>query len=460
MRESGTTVWCQTAVEPLTRLATSWSQGAIIFSNVSLHSPSDQRCERTREIDARGRLILRTHNAARSPSERAMLFLVCASAVAFQMPPRLPATRGSCHAMARYRSAITMQAEPNMLELARTPERVLLLVQDLASRGATKAQVEKAFNSAMEQIYAVQSDVLMDNASVPGSETTRDPNQTVLPPKAAELVAPANPSDAQKAFRTSFSGTLITSVTKKFIDIILEDRATVFRFQYSRVYALGLCALCDAFLPASCRTPEDEAATRSAIFFALGLDEVQTTADAVALNELASSGISKAELFATDDFTQIIGAKFKYTCTLVLVHSARTPNCIGLEPGRRIIVCPSCIFKPLSSVCVCCVRVCLCVLPLVSTDAFGVGLCILMRAVGEKELVAPGRGYGAKFADASDKGAIDEWCAALNLKLSANRLTADYTRPLSIDGAGRFSFESESGLEQASLVSVGVEGSF
>ena len=222
-----------------------------------------------------------------------------------------------------------MQAEPNMLELARTPERVLLLVQDLASRGATKAQVEKAFNSAMEQVYAVQSDVLMDNASVPGSETTRDPNQTVLPPKAAELVAPANPSDAQKAFRTSFSGTLITSVTKKFIDIILEDRATVFRFQYSRVYALGLCALCDAFLPASCRTPEDEAATRSAIFFALGLDEAQTTADAVALNELASSGIGKAELFATDDFTQIIGAnKFKYTCTLVLG--------IGLEPATAL----------------------------------------------------------------------------------------------------------------------------
>ena len=201
------------------------------------------------------------------------------------------------------------------MEMARIPERVLLLVQDLAARGASKAQVEEAFASAMEQVYAVESALPEENASAPSAQATRDPNQTVLPPKARQPVAPANPSDAQRAFKESFSGTLITSVTKKFINVILEDRATVFKFQYSRIYALGLVALCDAFLPASCRTAEDAAATRSAIFFALGLDEAQTTADAMALRTSASSGISKAELFATDDFVQVRSTKFKYTCT-------------------------------------------------------------------------------------------------------------------------------------------------
>ena len=118
-----------------------------------------------------------------------------------------------------------------MLELARIPERVLLLVQDLAARGASKEQVEKAFTSAMGQVYAVDGAVPVENASTPSAEATRDPNQTVLPPKARQPVAPANPSDAQRAFRESFSGTLVTSVTKKFINIILEDRATVFKFQ-------------------------------------------------------------------------------------------------------------------------------------------------------------------------------------------------------------------------------------
>ena len=88
----------------------------------------------------------------------------------------------------------------------------------------------------------------------------------------------------------------------------------MFRFVYSRVYALGLVALCDAFLPASCRTSADEAATRKALFFALGLDEDQIRADADALSKLAASGISKAELLASDDFEQIKAAKFKYTC--------------------------------------------------------------------------------------------------------------------------------------------------
>ena len=83
-----------------------------------------------------------------------------------------------------------------------------------------------------------------------------------------------------------------------------------------------------------------------------------------------------------------------------------------------------------------------------------------MRATGETELAPPGRRYGAKYASASDQGAIDQWCEELNLKMVSNRLCSDYTRPLSIDGIGRFSYESESGLEAASLVSVGVEGSF
>ena len=52
-----------------------------------------------------------------------------------------------------------------------------------------------------------------------------------------------------------------------------------------------------------------------------------------------------------------------------------------------------------------------------------------------------GRGYGAKGSRTFD-GAVDEWCAALNLKC-ARTLESDTVRPLDLsnEGVGRFDFD-------------------
>ena len=202
------------------------------------------------------------------------------------------------------------------------------LLEVLSAAKATREEAEAAFAAALAVAYA--------------------PPPPPPPPPSLDLVEPANPSDAQRAFREYFEGRLTTSATQKFLSALIEDRATTFRFQYSRVYALGFIALCDAFLPASCRFADDAAATRSALCFSLGLDEATVAADAAALSAAARS-MSKEELLATDDLQRICAAspRFKYTYT------------------------------------------------------FGVGLVLLMKAAGEAELAAPGLGYGAKYAGAS-----------------------------------------------------------
>ena len=54
---------------------------------------------------------------------------------------------------------------------------------------------------------------------------------------------------------------------------------------------------------------------------------------------------------------------------------------------------------------------------------------------------------------------IEQWCGALNLQC-VQTLTSDYQRPLSIDGIGRYSFETPGKADTASLESIGVQGSF
>ena len=295
------------------------------------------------------------------------------------------------------------------------PERMRLLLQDLAMAGATKVQVEEAFAEAVEQIFAPAKDdetldpqpaVAMDGASAAAAKALL----------LGELKPPATATAGQEAFRAAykkFKQPPVLSFTQKFLNTIIEDRACVFRFEYNAIYAVGFTALCDAFLRQSCKTPADEAATRSALCWALGLDEAQVAHDADALLSSAA-GMSRDELFGTDTFA-----------TLARSSAAR---------------------------------------PHKYTYAFGVGLVLLMQTVGETKLSSrDGLKYGAKYKGAGgEPGAIELWCAALNLKF-ADTLDRDYVRPLSIDGIGRFSFENrETGLEDASAVlsSIGVQGNF
>ena len=264
--------------------------------------------------------------------------------------------------------------------------RLGAVVNELKAEGATQMQLEDAFTSVVKRAFAPPPPP---------------------PPPSGELQEPSTISEAQKVFRDNFKGRLVTAETQKFLNVMIEDRAVIFRFTYTRVYALGFVALCNVFLKASCRTPEDEKFTRSALCFALGLDEAQVASDAAAVLEEARGVNSKWDLFnQSPEFKAIAAAPTppKYTYT------------------------------------------------------FGVGLCLLMKALGESNLTAPSKGYGAQAGDATT-GAIDAWCKALNLRFS-NRLATDYTRPLSIDGCGRFSFDTPERLEATALESIGVEGSF
>lgn len=291
---------------------------------------------------------------------------------------------------------------------------VALLVQGLAAQGVPQAVVERAFESAVASSYPPTAPVPLPLPAEPSPPPLPAPS---VPPPATtgfgELRQPATVTAANQAFRAAFTQTKrppVKSVTQKFIRYIVEDRACVYGFEYNAIYALGFTALCDAFLGASCRNDQDVAATRSALCFALGLDEDRVATDARELSTFAE-GKTEAELLACDPLAQIA--------------SATTP------PKY--------------------------------TYAFGVGLVLLMVAAGESKI--SGRDsfkYGAQYnAVEPGGGAIERWCTALNLNF-AQRLESDFARPLSVDGIGRFSFESESSLEDSTLVleSIGREGSF
>lgn len=248
-------------------------------------------------------------------------------------------------------------------------------VKELAAEGMTKADLEKAFKAALLAAY-LDGDVA-----------------TVAPARSPdlELRRPTTASDAQAAFRQAYTGRIVTSSTQKFLSAVIEDRAGAFSFKYTRVYAVGLTALCEAFLPATCLSPEDQAATYSALCFGLGLDAEQVAADAVALRA-ESTRKTKEDILAGADLRQVglearaLPAGFKYTYL------------------------------------------------------FGVGLVTLMRLCGEV-LTTKGRA-GTWYAPAEgDGGPIDAWCAELGLDKYAKRLAQDAAAPLSIDRVGTFTLD-------------------
>eukprot|EP00324_Dicrateria_rotunda_P002398 CAMPEP_0206169018 /NCGR_PEP_ID=MMETSP1474-20131121/34246_1 /ASSEMBLY_ACC=CAM_ASM_001110 /TAXON_ID=97495 /ORGANISM="Imantonia sp., Strain RCC918" /LENGTH=294 /DNA_ID=CAMNT_0053574755 /DNA_START=6 /DNA_END=890 /DNA_ORIENTATION=- len=283
----------------------------------------------------------------------------------------------------RSRAAASRAGLPRLQADQGDAERALSeLLNRFAATGVSKRQAEVAFASAVATVY---------------SATSSPPPPP--PPSLGELRAPATVAAGHAAFRAFFASSgrpPVRSDTQKFLNFVIEDRACCYGFQYNRVYALGLSALCDAFLVASCRSAEDEAATRTALYFALGFDEAQVRADAQALRVQANA-MASGELLASEPFVAIAGARLKYTY------------------------------------------------------AFGVGLVLIMKAMGETNLGRDALKYGARFAASSGRqSAIDRWCEALGLSF-ASTLARDVARPISIDGIGRFSFDSESALEEAAL---------
>jgi hypothetical protein len=323
--------------------------------------------------------------------------LFAVSAITAFTPPSLLA-----HVQARThgRAQLRLQAEPGYVR--DVGPRIALLLRDLAAQGAPRSQIEAAFAEAIEEVYAPPP--------VVPSAATQPAGQPAPPPSAPSgaLVQPTTASDAQRAFKALYAGTgrpPVTSYVQKFLNVIVEDRTCIYNFEYNEVYAVGFAALVDAFLGRACRTPEAAAAIRSCLCAALGFDEVRVYADARALLS-SSAGMPEADLFATPAFRRMAASRVKYTYAL------------------------------------------------------GVGLVLLMRATGETRAVGDAGKYGAQYAagGAAD-GAVDRWCDALGLEF-AGRLSRDTVRPLSIDGIGRFSFTSASGLEEESLESIGVQGGF
>ena len=274
----------------------------------------------------------------------------------------------------RRRSAAPTMAEPPKGEIKLVFERVAdaeaklgaLIGELVHTKGLSQAEIEEAFRSALTAAFQ--------------PEVVAPPNEKI---SSSELRPPATASDAQLVFREVYAGSMTTSSTQQFISALMNDRATAFSFRYDRIYAVGFAALCEAFLPATCISPADAQATRSALCFSLGLDERQLLADAEALAQRAGR-VSRDEFLTSGDMKELSAREsFKYTYV------------------------------------------------------FGVGLVTLMRLTGE-ELTNKGE-FGTWYKPpAGDDGPIDRWCAQLGLDKYAKRIAQDTIAPLTIDRVGTF----------------------
>ena len=294
-------------------------------------------------------------------SRRVAVLLTCATATAMHVPALRTVGRHG------YSMVSMHAAEPSPSDILQQT------VQYLADAGLTKAEIETGFDQALE------------NAVFPPAPS---PSPSPLQGKAGtDPVKPTTITDAKRAFRGAYTGGPFTPPILKFTDVIVETTC-VYKFQYSRVYAVGLTALCDTFLSA-CRTPQDQEATRTALCFGIGLDAERVRCDAEQLSNLAAS-MSGAELLAGEDMSMIAqDAGFKYTYP------------------------------------------------------FGVGLIILMKSTG----------------DLPTADSITRWCTALNLNC-ARTLERDFSRPVSIDGIGRYSFDTPGIAVPPALDSIGETGSY
>jgi hypothetical protein len=133
-------------------------------------------------------------------------------------PRFVPPRGGTITRTASIRSALGVAAAGRGAKLA-------VIVGELKGLGATQAEVEEMCASAIAAAF--------------GEEEEELPPAAPAPAPVNELRSPRTASEAQQAFREAYKGRLVTSETKKYIDQIIEDRACILRFEYTRVYALG-----------------------------------------------------------------------------------------------------------------------------------------------------------------------------------------------------------------------------
>ena len=125
--------------------------------------------------------------------------------------------------------------------------------------------------------------------------------------------------------------------TSAFVSMMLTQQFALVAptYRYSRIYSVGFEALCTAFLPVTCTSPEAAEKTRKALYAGFDFDADGCKADAEAMLALAA-GKTEEELFATDDFKQIKAAPFKYS--LQFGHGLLAlMKVVGVEPSEESI---------------------------------------------------------------------------------------------------------------------------
>lgn len=204
-----------------------------------------------------------------------------------------------------------------------------LLVQQVASEADIQKTVTEALSKASAK-YETDAAML---AATAAPRPLQEGSASRLP------VKPTTITEAKRAFRTAFSGSPLRAPTVKFVNVIL-DTTCIWKYEYSRVWAVGFTALCDSFLGAlqqgSRLSLSDQKASRTAMCYALGMDADAVAADAAALSRVAAT-MTAEELLASDDFVQIARASaFKYTYAFgvgfVLLMKAT-----GIEPTTTSI---------------------------------------------------------------------------------------------------------------------------
>lgn len=218
--------------------------------------------------------------------------------LAYTSPPDSP--RGS-----HFRRISAPQAieSPTLGTLSNVVQQ--LVVQQVAS----EADIQKTVTEALSKASAKYE---TDAAMLAATAAPRPLQEGIRLP-----VKPTTITEAKRAFRSAFSGSTLRAPTVKFVNVIL-DTTCIWKYEYSRVWAVGFTALCDSFLGAvqqgSRLSLSDQMASRTAMCYALGMDADAVAADAAALSRVAAT-MTAEELLASDDFVQIARVSaFKYTC--------------------------------------------------------------------------------------------------------------------------------------------------
>ncbi|KAL3911034.1 MAG: hypothetical protein SGPRY_008845 [Prymnesium sp.] len=152
------------------------------------------------------------------------------------------------------------------------------------------------------------------------------------------MSAPATIGEAKERFQAALGPYQTTAMpTQSFINSMLTQQFALVSptYRYSRIYSVGFEFLCKAYLPITCRTPEDVEKVRKALYIAMDMDPAQCKTDSEELLAFAE-GKSEEELLASPDFASVKEAPFKYSLQfgagLIALMKA-----VGVEPGEESI---------------------------------------------------------------------------------------------------------------------------